>query len=446
MSPVIRAERENMSNIIAIVGRPNVGKSTLFNRLTESRKAIVDEMSGVTRDRQYGKGTWTGIDFSVIDTGGYAVNSEDIFEGEIRKQVMLAIEESDVILFVVDVENGITDMDEEVAAVLRRSTKKVFVAVNKVDNNSRIIDSHEFYSLGLGEIYCISSMTGSGTGELLDAIVAEFPEKTVDEEEAKIPHFAIIGRPNVGKSSFINALTGEDRNIVTDIAGTTRDSIHTRYNKFGHDFILVDTAGLRKRTKVKEDVEFYSTMRSIRAIEDSDVCILMIDATRGIEAQDVSIFHLIQRNKKGIIILVNKWDLVEKDNSSTITFTKAIKERIAPFVDVPIVFISALSKQRILKALETAVEVYNNRTKKVKTSELNQVMLEAIESYPPPSLKGKFVKIKYVTQLPSQTPSFAFFANLPQYVKEPYRRYLENKIREKFNFAGVPVQIFIRKK
>lgn len=446
MSPVIRAERENMSNIIAIVGRPNVGKSTLFNRLTESRKAIVDEMSGVTRDRQYGKGTWTGIDFSVIDTGGYAVNSEDIFEGEIRKQVMLAIEESDVILFVVDVENGITDMDEEVAAVLRRSTKKVFVAVNKVDNNSRIIDSHEFYSLGLGEIYCISSMTGSGTGELLDAIVAEFPEKTVDEEEAKIPHFAIIGRPNVGKSSFINALTGEDRNIVTDIAGTTRDSIHTRYNKFGHDFILVDTAGLRKRTKVKEDVEFYSTMRSIRAIEDSDVCILMIDATRGIEAQDVSIFHLIQRNKKGIVILVNKWDLVEKDNSSTITFTKAIKERIAPFVDVPIVFISALSKQRILKALETAVEVYNNRTKKVKTSELNQVMLEAIESYPPPSLKGKFVKIKYVTQLPSQTPSFAFFANLPQYVKEPYRRYLENKIREKFNFAGVPVQIFIRKK
>lgn len=446
MSPVIRAERENMSNIIAIVGRPNVGKSTLFNRLTESRKAIVDEMSGVTRDRQYGKGTWTGIDFSVIDTGGYAVNSEDIFEGEIRKQVMLAIEESDVILFVVDVENGITDMDEEVAAVLRRSAKKVFVAVNKVDNNSRIIDSHEFYSLGLGEIYCISSMTGSGTGELLDAIVAEFPEKTVDEEEAKIPHFAIIGRPNVGKSSFINALTGEDRNIVTDIAGTTRDSIHTRYNKFGHDFILVDTAGLRKRTKVKEDVEFYSTMRSIRAIEDSDVCILMIDATRGIEAQDVSIFHLIQRNKKGIVILVNKWDLVEKDNSSTITFTKAIKERIAPFVDVPIVFISALSKQRILKALETAVEVYNNRTKKVKTSELNQVMLEAIESYPPPSLKGKFVKIKYVTQLPSQTPSFAFFANLPQYVKEPYRRYLENKIREKFNFAGVPVQIFIRKK
>ncbi len=435
-----------MSNIIAIVGRPNVGKSTLFNRITETRKAIVDEMSGVTRDRQYGKGTWNGVDFSIIDTGGYAVNSEDEFEGEIRKQVMIAIEESDVILFVVDVENGVTDMDEEVASVLRRSSKKVFLAVNKVDNNMRIIDSHEFYSLGLGELYCISSMTGSGTGDLLDAIVAEFPEKVVDEEESKIPHFAIIGRPNVGKSSLINALTGEERNIVTEIAGTTRDSIHTRYNKFGYDFYLVDTAGLRKRTKVKEDVEFYSTMRSIRAIEDSDVCILMLDATRGMEAQDVSIFHLIERNKKGVVILVNKWDLVEKDNSSTNTFTKAIKERIAPFVDVPIIFTSALTKQRILKALETAVEVYENRNRKVKTSELNEVMLEAIEAYPPPSIKGKFVKIKYVTQLPSQTPSFAFFANLPQYVKEPYRRYLENKIREKFSFSGVPVQIFIRKK
>lgn len=435
-----------MSNIIAIVGRPNVGKSTLFNRLTESRKAIVDESSGVTRDRQYGKGIWNGVEFSVIDTGGYAVNSEDVFEEEIRKQVMLAIEETDIIVFVVDVENGITDMDEEVAAVLRRSNKKVFVVVNKVDNNSRIIDSHEFYSLGLGEIYCISSMTGSGTGELLDDIVKEFPEKVVEEMDANIPHFAIIGRPNVGKSSFINALTGVDRNIVTDIAGTTRDSIHTRYNKFGHDFYLVDTAGLRKRTKVKEDVEFYSTMRSIRAIEDSDVCILILDATRGMESQDVSIFHLIDRNKKGVVILVNKWDLIEKDNSSTIEYTKVIKERIAPFVDVPILFISALTKQRILKALETAVEVYENRSKKVKTSELNEVMQEAMEAYPPPSIKGKFVKIKYVTQLPSKTPSFAFFANLPQYVKEPYRRYLENKIREKFNFAGVPIQIYIRKK
>jgi len=435
-----------MSNIIAIVGRPNVGKSTLFNRMTESRKAIVDESAGVTRDRQYGKGVWNGIDFSIIDTGGYAVTAEDIFEGEIRKQVMMAIEESDVILFVVDVENGVTDMDEEVASVLRRSNKKVFIAVNKVDNNKRIIDSHEFYSLGLGEIYCISSMTGSGTGELLDAIVEEFPKDEVVDLEEGVPHFAIIGRPNVGKSSFINALIGEERNMVTDIAGTTRDAIHTRYTKFGHDFYLIDTAGLRKRTRVKEDVEFYSTMRSIRAIEDSDVCILILDATRGMESQDVSIFHLIDRNKKGLVILVNKWDLVEKDNSSTIEFTKQIKERIAPFVDVPIMFISALTKQRILKALETAVEVYENRSKKIKTSELNEVMLKAIEDYPPPSIKGKFVKIKYVVQLPSQTPSFAFFANLPQYVKEAYRRYLENKIREHFNFTGVPIQIYIRKK
>ncbi len=384
--------------------------------------------------------------FSIIDTGGYAVTAEDIFEGEIRKQVMMAIEESDVILFVVDVENGVTDMDEEVASVLRRSNKKVFIAVNKVDNNKRIIDSHEFYSLGLGEIYCISSMTGSGTGELLDAIVEEFPKDEVVDLEEGVPHFAIIGRPNVGKSSFINALIGEERNMVTDIAGTTRDAIHTRYTKFGHDFYLIDTAGLRKRTRVKEDVEFYSTMRSIRAIEDSDVCILILDATRGMESQDVSIFHLIDRNKKGLVILVNKWDLVEKDNSSTIEFTKQIKERIAPFVDVPIMFISALTKQRILKALETAVEVYENRSKKIKTSELNEVMLKAIEDYPPPSIKGKFVKIKYVVQLPSQTPSFAFFANLPQYVKEAYRRYLENKIREHFNFTGVPIQIYIRKK
>ncbi len=435
-----------MSNIIAIVGRPNVGKSTLFNRFTESRKAIVDESAGVTRDRQYGKGVWNGIDFSIIDTGGYAVNSEDIFEGEIRKQVMLAIDEADVIVFIVDVENGITDMDEEVAAVLRRSSKKVFVAVNKVDNNKRIIDSHEFYSLGLGELYCISSMTGSGTGELLDDIVEVFPKDEPSAMEENVPRFAIIGRPNVGKSSFINALTGEERFIVTEMAGTTRDAIHTRYNKFGYDFYLVDTAGLRKRTKVKEDVEFYSTMRSVRTIEDSDVCLLILDATRGMEAQDVSIFHLIDRNKKGLVILVNKWDLVEKDNSSTNEFTRQIKEKIAPFVDVPIVFISALSKQRVLKALETAAEVYQNRSKKIRTSELNEVMLKAIESYPPPSIKGKFVKIKYVTQLPSQTPSFAFFANLPQYVKEAYRRYLENKIRENFDFTGVPIQIYIRKK
>lgn len=435
-----------MSNIIAIVGRPNVGKSTLFNRLTESRKAIVDETAGVTRDRQYGKGVWNGVEFSVIDTGGYAVNSDDAFEGEIRKQVMLAIEEADVILFVVDVENGVTDLDEEVAGVLRRTDKKVFLAVNKVDNNTRIMDSHEFYSLGLGELYCISSMTGSGTGDLLDAVVAEFPEKGDNTFDENVPRFAVVGRPNVGKSSFINALTGEDRNIVTDIAGTTRDSIHTRYNKFGYDFYLVDTAGLRKRTKVREDVEFYSVMRSVRTIEDSDVCLLMLDATRGIESQDVSIFHLIERNKKGVVILVNKWDLIEKDNSSVNEFTKQIKERIAPFVDVPIIFISALSKQRILKALETAVEVYANKTRKVKTSDLNEVMLKAIEAYAPPAIKGKYVKIKYVTQLPSQTPSFAFFANLPQYVKEPYRRYLENKIRENFNFSGVTVQVFIRRK
>lgn len=435
-----------MSNIIAIVGRPNVGKSTLFNRLTESRKAIVDEVSGVTRDRQYGKSIWNGVEFSVIDTGGYAVNSEDVFEGEIRKQVMLAIDEADVILFVVDVESGVTDMDEEVAGVLRRTDKKVFLAVNKVDNNMRIMDSHEFYALGLGELYCISSMTGSGTGDLLDAVVKEFPERIDEPTEENVPRFAVVGRPNVGKSSFINALTGEDRNIVTDIAGTTRDSIHTRYNKFGHDFYLIDTAGLRKRTKLKEDVEFYSTMRSVRAIEDSDVCLLMLDATRGIEAQDVTIFHLIERNKKGVVILVNKWDMVEKDNSSVNEFTKTIKERIAPYVDVPIIFISAMNKQRILKALETAVEVYGNKNRKVKTSELNEVMQKAIEAYPPPALKGKYVKIKYVTQLPSQTPSFAFFANLPQYVKEPYRRYLENKIRENFNFTGVSVQIFIRKK
>ena len=435
-----------MSGTVAIVGRPNVGKSTLFNRLTESRNAIVDEVSGVTRDRNYGEVTWNGKQFTVIDTGGYAVNSDDAFEGEIRKQVMLAIDEADVILFVVDVENGVTDMDEEVASVLRRSNKKVFIAVNKVDNNKRINDSHEFYSLGLGEIYCISSMTGSGTGELLDAIVKEFPKDEPSDLDENVPRFAIIGRPNVGKSSFINALIGEERNMVTDIAGTTRDAIHTRYNKFGHDFYLIDTAGLRKRTKVKEDVEFYSTMRSIRAIEDSDVCILILDAQRGMEAQDVSIFHLIDRNKKGLVILVNKWDLIEKDNASTNDYTKQIKERIAPFVDVPIMFISALSKQRILKALETAVEVFENRSKKIKTSELNDIMLKAIEAYPPPSIKGKFVKIKYVTQLPSQTPSFAFFANLPQYVKEAYRRYLENKIRENFNFSGVPLQIYIRKK
>ncbi|MGD9556407.1 MAG: ribosome biogenesis GTPase Der [Mangrovibacterium sp.] len=436
-----------MSNIVAIVGRPNVGKSTLFNRLVENRKAIVDEMAGVTRDRNYGKSVWNGVEFSVIDTGGYVMNSDDVFEGEIRKQVHLAIEEADVIIFAVDVEGGITDLDEAIAAILRRVTKPVFLAVNKVDNNQRILDASEFYGLGIGtQLYCISAINGSGTGDLLDAVVAAFPKRERAEEEEEIPRFAVVGRPNVGKSSFINALIGEERNIVTDIAGTTRDSIHTRYNKYGHDFFLIDTAGLRKKAKVKEDVEFYSVLRSVRTIEDSDVCMLLIDAERGVEAQDVSIFNLILRNMKGVVILVNKWDLVEKDNSSVKKFTEMIHERIAPFTDVPVIFMSALSKQRIYKALETAEEVYQSRKQKVKTSELNDVLLEAIEKYPPPAIKGKFVKIKYVTQLPSPTPSFAFFANLPQYIKDPYKRYIENQIRENFNFSGVPIQIFFRKK
>ena len=436
-----------MSNIVAIVGRPNVGKSTLFNRLVESRKAIVDEMAGVTRDRNYGKSVWNGIDFSVIDTGGYVMNSDDIFEEEIRKQVHLAIDEADVIIFAVDVEGGITDLDQAIATILRRVTKPVFLAVNKVDNNPRRLDANEFYGLGMGEsLFCISAMSGSGSGELLDAVVASFPKKENEDTEEDIPRFAVVGRPNVGKSSFINALIGEERNIVTDIAGTTRDSIHTRYNKFGHDFYLIDTAGLRKKAKVKEDVEFYSVLRSVRTIEDSDVCMLLIDAERGVEAQDVSIFNLILRNHKGAVILVNKWDLVEKDTHSVKKFTEVIHERIAPFVDVPIIFMSALSKQRIFKALETAVEVYQNRKQKVKTSQLNDVLLEAIEKYPPPSIKGKYVKIKYVTQLPSPTPSFALFANLPQYIREPYKRYIENQIRENFNFSGVPIQVFFRKK
>jgi GTP-binding protein len=424
-----------------------VGKSTLFNRLVEQRKAIVDEISGVTRDRNYGKGLWNGVEFSVIDTGGYVVNSDDIFEAEINKQVHLAIDEADVILFLVDVEAGITDLDEAVATLLRRSKKEVILGVNKVDNNQRILDAQEFYGLGLGEIYCISSMSGSGTGDLLDKVVEKFPKDIpVNEEEDLLPHLSVVGRPNVGKSSFINALIGEERNIVTEIAGTTRDSIHTRYNKFGYDFMIVDTAGLRKKGKVHEDLEFYSVLRSIRTIESSDVCLLMIDATRGVEAQDVNIFNLIVKNKKGVVILVNKWDLVEKDSHSTKKLTEEIHERIAPFTDVPILFISALTKQRVHKALETAVEVYNNRAQRLKTSELNEFLLEAIEAYPPPSVKGKFVKIKYVTQIPSPTPSFALFANLPQYVKEPYRRYIENKIRERFSFSGVPIQVYFRQK
>ncbi len=435
-----------MSNIVAIVGRPNVGKSTLFNRFIEERSAIVDDVAGVTRDRNYGKCEWNGIEFSLIDTGGYVASSEDVFEEEIRKQVLLAIEESDTILFVVDVESGITDHDEAVAQLLRREEKPVFLVVNKVDNNMRINDSYEFYNLGLGELYCISSINGSGTGDLLDKVVEVLPKENKVEEEEEIPRFSIIGRPNVGKSSLINALTEVDRHIVTDIAGTTRDSINTRYNKFGYDFILTDTAGLRKKGKVHDDLEFYSVMRSIRSIELCDVCLLLIDATRGIEAQDINIFNICLKNKKGIVILVNKWDLIEKDNKTTKVFTEAIKERIAPFTDVPIIFTSALTKQRLLKAFETAMNVYENRRKRVKTSQLNEMLLPAIENYPPPSNKGKFVKIKYITQLPTPTPTFAFYANLPQYIKDPYKRFLENKIRENFDFEGVPITIVFRNK
>lgn len=436
----------NMSSIVAIVGRPNVGKSTLFNRFVESRKAIVDDVSGVTRDRIYGKCTWNGFDFSVIDTGGYVIHSDDVFEEQIRKQVHLALDEADVILFVVDVETGITDLDEAMALILRKSDKKVILVVNKVDNHIRLADAQEFYGLGLGEIFPVSSMTGSGTGEVLDTVVEFLPPSAGEEEEDALPRFTVVGRPNVGKSSFINALVGEERNIVTEIAGTTRDAIHSRYNKFGYDFIIVDTAGLRKRAKVKEDLEFYSVLRSVRTIEESDVCMLMLDAERGIEAQDLSIFNLILKNKKGVILLINKWDLVEKDNSTLNRFKKDVLERIAPFTDVPMVFISALTKQRIHKALETAMEVYHSRKRKIKTSELNEVMLAAIENYPPPSWKGKFIRIKYCTQLPSHAPGFVFFANLPQYIREPYKRYLENQLREKFNFSGVPLQIFFRQK
>jgi len=435
-----------MNNIVAIVGRPNVGKSTLFNRLTQTRDAIIHESSGVTRDRNYGTVNWNGYDFSIIDTGGYVVNSDDIFEEEIRRQAALAIEEADAIIFLVDVMSGITDLDDAVAHLLRKSKKKVFLVVNKVDNTERQYDANVFYSLGLGDIYPVSSMTGSGTGDLLDKVVESFPNEPVDEEELNIPKFAIVGRPNVGKSSLINTLIGEERNIVTPISGTTRDSIHTRYNKFGHDFIVIDTAGLRKKGKVFENIEFYSVMRSIRSIEDSDVCLLLIDATQGIESQDVNIFYLIEKNKKGVVVVVNKWDLVEKETKTTKLYEAAIKEKIAPFVDVPIIFTSAITKQRVFKVLETAMQVYHNRKQTITTSKLNEVMLEAIESYPPPSVKGKFVKIKFVSQLPSPTPSFAFFCNLPQYVKEPYKRYLENKLRANYDFKGVPIQIYMRAK
>jgi len=434
-----------MGNIVAIVGRPNVGKSTLFNRLIQRREAIVDAVSGVTRDRHYGKSDWNGQEFSIIDTGGYVVGSDDVFEAEIDKQVELAIDEADAIIFMVDVDTGVTTMDKEVAQLLRPVKKPIFLVVNKVDNNKRINDALEFYSLGLGEYFTIASINGSGTGDLLDAVIDALPEKD-DESIDDLPRFAVVGRPNAGKSSFINALIGEERYIVTDIAGTTRDSIDTKYNRFGFDFNLVDTAGIRKKSKVKDDLEFYSVMRSVRAIEYSDVCILLIDATRGFEGQDQNIFWLAEKNKKGVVILVNKWDLVEKDTHTTKQFEENIRREIAPFNDVPIIFISALTKQRIFKAIETAVEVFENRKKKIATSKLNETMLEIIKQNSPPAYKGKFVKIKYCMQLPTPTPQFVFFANLPQYIRDPYKRYIENKLREIYNFTGVPIVIYFRKK
>jgi len=434
-----------MGNIVAIVGRPNVGKSTFFNRLIQRREAIVDAVSGVTRDRHYGKSEWNGKEFTLIDTGGYVVGSDDVFEAEIDKQVELAIDEADAIIFMVDVESGVTGLDEEVAKLLRKEKKPIFLAINKVDNSKRNADAVEFYALGLGEYYTIASINGSGTGELLDDLVKALPE-VEDKIEDDLPRFAVVGRPNAGKSSFINALIGEERYIVTDIAGTTRDAIDTKYNRFGFDFNLVDTAGIRRKSKVKEDLEFYSVMRSIRAIEYCDVAILVVDATRGFEGQDQNIFWLAVKNKKGIVILVNKWDLVEKDTKTTKEFETKIRQEIEPFTDVPIIFISALTKQRIFKAIETAVEVYQNRKNKISTSKLNETMLDIIKQNSPPANKGKFVKIKYCMQLPTPTPQFAFFANLPQYVKDPYKRFLENKMREIYNFHGVPIVIYFRKK
>ena len=436
-----------MSNLVAIVGRPNVDKSTLFNRLTQTRHAIVSDEAGTTRDRQYGKCEWGKNEFSVVDTGGWVVNSDDIFEEEIRKQVQLATDEADVILFLVDGHNGVTDLDEAVAGILRRTRKPVILVCNKVDNNEVYLAA-EFYALGLGDPHCISAATGSGTGDLLDLIIGSLPKNSEETHEENIPRFAVVGRPNAGKSSLINAFIGEDRHIVTDIAGTTRDSIYTRYDKFGFDFYLVDTAGIRKKNKVNEDLEFYSVMRSIRAIENSDVCVLMIDATRGIESQDMNIFQLIQKNNKSLVVVINKWDLVE-DKSTVVmkTFEEAIRERMAPFTDFPIIFASALTKQRIFKVLETAKEVYENRRRRVSTGRLNEEMLPLIEVYPPPSIKGKYIKIKYCSQIPdTHVPTFVFYANLPQYVKEPYRRFLENKIRERWDFTGCPINVFIRQK
>lgn len=437
-----------MANLVAIVGRPNVGKSTLFNRLTKTRSAIVSDTAGTTRDRQYGKCDWAGREFSVVDTGGWVVNSDDIFEDAIRRQVLVATEEADLVLFLVDVNTGVTDLDEDVAQILRRTKVPVVLVVNKADNNEQIYEAPAFYSLGLGDPFPISAATGSGTGDLLDAVIAQLKPGENENVEDGIPRFAVVGRPNAGKSSIVNAFIGEDRNIVTEIAGTTRDSIYTRFDKFGFDFYLVDTAGIRRKNKVTEDLEFYSVMRSIRAIEHSDVCILMIDATRGIESQDMNIFQLIQKNQKSLVVVVNKWDLVpDKDQKVIKTFENAIRERMAPFVDFPIIFASALTKQRIFKVLETAKQVYLNRRARVGTSKLNEVMLPLIEAYPPPSTKGKYIKIKYCTQLPNtQIPSFVFYANLPQYVKENYRRFLENKIRENWNMHGCPINVFIRQK
>ena len=435
-------------SIIAIVGRPNVGKSTLFNRLVGMRQAIVDEIAGVTRDRHYGSSDWNGRSFSVIDTGGYALNTDDVFEEEIRKQVHLAIDESDIILFMVDVGTGITDFDESVADILRRQKKPVLVVVNKVDTSDKMYDSHQFHALGLGELFCISSAQGSGTGDLLDKVVALLPpEEQPSEEERTLPHIAIVGRPNVGKSSLTNALLGTERNIVTPVAGTTRDSIATYYNKFGHEFMLVDTAGLRKKGKVHEDLEFYSVMRSIRAIENSDVCVLMIDAAVGVEAQDLSIFNLIIRNKKGCVLVINKWDTVpDKDSNTMKKFTQHIMQRIAPFNDIPIIFTSVTQKQRILDVLDAVAKVHENRSRKVTTSKLNDAMLPEIENFPPPAIKGKYIRIKYITQVPSPSPSFIFFCNLPQYVRTDYKRFLENKLRSHFDFTGAPIQVFIRQK
>lgn len=435
-----------MRNIVAIVGRPNVGKSTLFNRLTESRAAIVEETSGVTRDRHYGISEWNGVEFSVIDTGGYVTGSDDIFEEEIRKQVVLAMDEASAIIFVVDVTTGITDLDESVAKMLRKTDKPVLLCSNKVDNADRLLDATEFYTFGLGEVYSVSAINGSGTGELLDKLVEAFNPELDIEDTSEIPNIAIVGKPNVGKSSLCNALLGEDRNIVTPISGTTRDSIHTRYKSYGFDFNLVDTAGIRKKAKIDEDIEFYSVLRSIRTIENSDVCIFMIDATEGIQKQDLNIFYVIEKNRKGVVVLVNKWDLIDKETNSVRDFENKIREQLSPFSDVPIVFTSVIQKQRIHKALEKAIEVYHNRTQRIATSKLNELLQTIMEQNPPPSVKGKFIKIKYITQLPTHAPAFALFCNLPQYVRDSYKRFLENRFREEFNFTGVPIRIFFRKK